>query len=138
MSFGVTQRLSRIDPLKPVHYGNWTIPPGTIFGMSSYMMHRDPSIFPRPDVFDPTRWLNNPRSCTGKPLNRYLVPFGRGPRMCLGLNLAYAELHMGLATLFRQLKLKLYETDRSDVDIAADYFVPMPREGSKGVRVTVE
>ena len=50
-------------------------------------------------------------------------------------SLAHAEMHMLLATLFRNYELKLFETDASDVRIVHDFFLPSPRLDSKGVRV---
>ncbi len=53
-------------------------------------------------------------------------------------SLAYAEIYLGLAILFRRFELELYETDRSDVDLKHDFFVPVPKLDSKGVRVLVK
>jgi hypothetical protein len=47
------------------------------------------------------------------------------------------ELYIGLAHLFRKLKLQLYETDVSDVEAIHDFFLPAPKLDSKGVRVKV-
>ncbi|KAK1723035.1 hypothetical protein CaCOL14_001983 [Colletotrichum acutatum] len=137
LAFGITQRLSRISPDSPITYESYVIPPNVPFSMTSYIQHRDPKIFPDPDVFRPERWLENQKTASGKPLSRYLVPFGKGPRMCLGMNFAMAELYIGLATVFRRLDIELYETGRDAVDMAADYFVPIPKEGTQGVRVMV-
>lgn len=57
--------------------------------------------------------------------------------MCLGMPLAYMELYVALATIFRRHELELFETERSDADFVLDVVVPMPRRGSKGVRVVV-
>ncbi|KAK1485983.1 cytochrome P450 [Colletotrichum tamarilloi] len=137
LAFGITQRLSRISPDGPITYGSYVIPPNVPFSMTSYIQHRDPKIYPEPDVFRPERWLENQKTASGKPLSRYLVPFGKGPRMCLGMNFAMAELYIGLATVFRRLDIELYDTGRDAVDMAADYFVPIPKEGTQGVRVMV-
>ncbi|KAH7032190.1 cytochrome protein [Macrophomina phaseolina] len=139
LSYGVTQRLTRSNPHTPITYGNYVIPPNTPFGMTSYLQHRHPAIFPNPDSFEPERWLDSPKAgTTGRPLSKYLVPFSKGPRMCLGMNFAQAELFIALATVFRRVEFCLFDTDRDAVDMAADYFVPMPKAGTKGVRVTVK
>ena len=44
---------------------------------------------------------------------------------------------MALATVFRRFSFELYETDVSDVEMARDCLLPMPKLGSKGVRVIV-
>jgi hypothetical protein len=56
-------------------------------------------------------------------------------------SLAYAELYLTLATLFRQFDMELYETDRSCVDPKYDYFAPFPENDdmdSGRVRVLVK
>lgn len=58
--------------------------------------------------------------------------------MSLGINLANVELFIGLATVFRRLEFELWETRKGDVEMGADYFVPMPERGSLGVRVVVK
>lgn len=137
MSYGISQRLSRINPHETIEYGGYCIPPNSRFSMSTYMMHRDPRVFPQPDEFRPDRWLGQAIAYNGKPLTKYLVPFSRGPRMCLGMNFANAELYIGLATVFRRLNLELFQTQRDAVDMAADFFVPIPAQDTKGVRVVV-
>ncbi|KAF2259791.1 cytochrome protein [Lojkania enalia] len=138
LSYGVTERLMRTNPAGVIRYGKYTIPPNTRFSMTSYLQLRSPEIFPDPEEFIPERWLNNPVSPSGHPLNRYLSVFGKGPRMCLGMNFAQAEMYLALAGVFRRLDFELYQTDRSDVDMAGSYFVPMPKDGSQGVRVLVK
>jgi cytochrome P450 len=54
----------------------------TVVGMSAYMMHGDPTIFPSPDTFRPSRWLD---PVSARHLEKYLVPFGKGPRQCVGM-----------------------------------------------------
>ena len=134
---GGAQRLFRTNPRAPLQYGAYTLPPGTIFGMSITLQQMHPDIFPGPHEFRPERWLNGGLAPNGRPLSRYLVAFGKGPRMCLGMNLANAELYIGLATFFRNIDATLFETDRDAVDVAHDYFLPRPKHGTKGVRVTV-
>ncbi len=51
--------------------------------------------------------------------------------------MAYAELYLVLATMFRRFTFELYETDESDVRLAHDFFLPSPKIDSKGVRVKV-
>ncbi|KAJ8130051.1 hypothetical protein O1611_g3581 [Lasiodiplodia mahajangana] len=136
MSFGVTQRLLRVNPHTPLQYGSYVIPPGTVFGMSSYLQHRDPRIFPDPDEFRPERWLGDATTAGGYPLAKYMVPFGKGPRMCLGMNLAMAELYLTFAHVFSRFDMEVFETKRDAVDMGADYFIPIPKNRD-GVRVLV-
>ncbi|KAH8800674.1 cytochrome P450 [Xylogone sp. PMI_703] len=142
MSHGIAGRLYRISPDKALifekHGQRWRIEPNTPICMSNPLVHLNPDIFPEPEKFLPDRWLDNPR------LDRYLVAFSRGPRSCVGMNLAWAELYYVVASLFRYYsyeegrpKMRLYQTTVDDVRTAHDFFSPMPVLSSKGVRVTV-
>ncbi|ROT38151.1 putative cytochrome P450 [Sodiomyces alkalinus F11] len=138
LSYGQVQRIPRVNRLHAWKYGDWVIPPGIPVGMDAYHMHTNENVFPEAQKFKPERWLGDPRGPAGlHPLSNYLVPFGRGSRVCAGMPLAYMELYVALATLFRRHELELFETDRSDADFVLDIVMPMPRKESKGVRVIV-
>ena len=152
ISYGVSTRLQRISPDKPLRFTDiktgkkWTIPMNTPVGMTSTLIHHDESIFPDSSAFVPERWIENPR------LDRYLVSFTKGSRQCLGINLAYAELYMCLSAIFSRFGsggpdgirfdgdegvLELYETTLRDVEIARDAFSPVAAKDSKGIRFRV-
>lgn len=100
-------------------------------------MHRLPRVSPDGTLyyhsFKPERWLTN----VSPQMTRNLVPFARGSRNCIGMNLAMAEINMMLAALFRPgaPRFDLFETDETDVVAVYDYIVPLARLDSKGVRV---
>ncbi|KAI0401910.1 putative cytochrome P450 [Xylaria palmicola] len=137
MSTGVSVRLPRVSRGKPMKYKDWVIPAGTPVSMTTLDVLYDGEIFQNPRDFAPERWLDNPKTSEGEHLSRYFVPFGKGPRMCIGINLAYVELYRVLATLFRRFTFELYDTDISDVEIKHDFFVPSPKQDTKGLRVKI-
>jgi hypothetical protein len=47
------------------------------------------------------------------------------------------EVFLGLAHIFRKFRLEPYETDRSDVVMHHDFFLPSPKSDTKGVRVKI-
>lgn len=102
--------------------------------MTAYFQHTDPSIFPHPHSFVPDRWLSD----VTPQMTRSLVPFARGSRNCIGMNLATAEINKMLAALFcpGAPQFDLFETDESDVVAVHDYIVPLARLDSKGVRIS--
>jgi len=51
--------------------------------------HMDPAIFEDPERFHPERWLDPEKA---KQISKYLQPWGRGARLCLGMELAYYDL----------------------------------------------
>jgi len=148
LSYGIPQRSPRINNIDAVHYKGYAIPPGTPVGMSTYLQLRHPDVFPNPDVFDPERWtpvadadgvLQPAKAPNGNLVSKYQVTFSKGARMCVGMNLAMAEIQIGFATLFRRVDgMRLFETDRKDVDMAAEYLSGHPVEESKGVRVIID
>ncbi|KAL1598668.1 hypothetical protein SLS60_007808 [Paraconiothyrium brasiliense] len=81
LSYGVMHRMPRVSPDQPIFYRDWVIPPGVAVGMSAYMNHTDPDIYPDPFTFNPERWLNNVTPA----MTRCLVPFSKGSRNCLGM-----------------------------------------------------
>lgn len=147
LSCGVSSRLQRIAPDEDLlfHDGSkqWTIPRGTPVGMTGTLMHYDPSIFPSPTIFRPERWIENPR------LDKYLVAFSRGSRQCIGMNLAYAELYLALAMIFRRYgsvdvrdqadlgAFELFDTTDKDWVIVGDGITPLTVPESKGIRIRV-
>jgi cytochrome P450 len=62
-------------------------------------------MYERPEEFSPDRWLGpNAKACEAA-----LSTFSKGPRSCFGINLAYAEMHLGLANVFRRFEFQLDE-----------------------------
>ncbi|KAL8909677.1 MAG: hypothetical protein Q9171_004948 [Xanthocarpia ochracea] len=134
LAYGTSNRLTRVLRTA-MSYREWNIPAGTPVGMTTIFMHDDEAIFPDHKAFIPERWLEKRED--GVRLEKYLTSFGRGSRQCLGINLAYAELYMTIATIFRRFEMELFETDRATVEYARDYFNPFPENGCDGVKVLV-
>ncbi|KAL7905492.1 cytochrome P450 [Trichoderma velutinum] len=132
LSFGVPGRLPRVAPTEELVYAGYKLPPGTVLSESSYLLHTDPTIFTDPFEFQPDRWLHDKALA-----QRYFVPFSRGSRMCIGMNLAYAELHLTAAIVFSRFNFELQNTTKRDVELCHDFFVGMPAMDSQGVRVKI-
>lgn len=63
------------------------------------------------------------------------MAFSKGGRICIGIELARAEICPVKAALATRFDMKLFETDDSDVAFLYDYQVAMPKLDSKGVQV---
>ena len=84
--------------------GDYLIPKDRLIFVAPYTMHRRPEFFPEPERFDPERF--NPEN--EKKLPRYAyVPFGAGPRVCIGNSFAMMEAHLILATIAQRFRLEL-------------------------------
>jgi len=90
--------------LTPIELGGYTLPARSVVLVSPYGMHRSGRYFAEPNRFDPARWLTPEASKL--PRFAYL-PFGGGPRVCIGNHFAQLELALVLATLVRQLDVTL-------------------------------
>ncbi|KAI1170218.1 cytochrome P450 [Nemania sp. FL0916] len=139
LSYGQVSRLPRIHRLAALNYNGIEIPAGVTVGMDNYHMHTNETIFPDALEFKPERWLGDPTPPgRAHPLSHYLVPFGKGSRACIVIYLAQMELVTVLATIWRRHEFELFDTDRTDVEFVLDMLRPMPKRGSKGVRVIVK
>jgi hypothetical protein len=102
MSYGVIGRIPRRSP-QAAHFNGYDISAGTTTSMSTWTMHRNAAAFPDPDRFDPERWLTKDAEQLHL-MDRCFVPFGKGPRMCLGHALATCELFCAIGTVLRNLR----------------------------------
>lgn len=88
LAYGIASRLPRVARHE-LKYRHWMIPAGTPVSMSIVDMNHDEEIFPQSHSFVPERWLNNPTTRDGQPLERYFVGFGKGSRQCIGLKYVF-------------------------------------------------
>lgn len=71
--------------------------------ISPYAMHRHPAFWDRPDLFDPERFA--PERSVDRPHFAYM-PFGGGPRQCIGNTFALTEAQLLLATIAQRYRLR--------------------------------
>jgi len=102
-----------------------TIPKGANVGVAPWVLHRSPRLWEDPERFDPDRF--SPERAAGRPRFAYL-PFGAGPRVCIGQVLAMNEAIIILATLAQRYRPRLAE----GAQIALHHNVTLrPRYGLK-------
>jgi cytochrome P450 len=90
--------------LRDVAVGGYPIRKGETVIMSPYTMHRRPDLFANPGRFDPDRFT--PEREAALPRHAYM-PFGAGPRICIGNHFALMEGHLLLATLAQRVTFEL-------------------------------
>jgi cytochrome P450 len=95
--------LSRISR-EPDEIGGYRVPAGADVVVCPYTMHRHPAFWPEPARFDPGRF--DPDRPVDRPRYAY-IPFGAGPRFCVGNNLGMMEAVFVLAVVSRELRLEL-------------------------------
>lgn len=84
------------------------IPKGSEITISPWVVHRHSHYWDHPDFFDPDRFVGEDPKKTLK----YFVPFGRGPRMCLGASLASIQGTLILARLLKKYDFEIANTER--------------------------
>jgi cytochrome P450 len=138
LAHGVAGRLARVAPDEELVVHGYKIPSGVTMSQSHYLLHRNEEVFPDPLKFRPERFLNEGiDGIRGTEALRSLVPFSRGARMCVGLNLAWAELYLSIAVILTSVKMELVGTTDYDVTIVQEHFIGLFPEDSKGIRVKV-
>ncbi len=89
---------------RPIDLGGYRLPSGALVLISPYTMHRLPNYFPDPQRFDPDRWT--PEFERALPRHAYM-PFGGGPRICIGNQFALMEGQIILAALAQRVRFEL-------------------------------
>ena len=74
------------------------IPARANVGVPGWTKHRDPAVFPEPQVFKPQRWLTDSDEELRR-LRSAHFPFSYGPRACIGKNLAYNTIYLTMARI---------------------------------------
>ncbi len=67
----------------PIELGPWVFPKGWTLMPCIFLIHQDPQVYPEPERFRPERFLEH-----GGPSSRVWLPFGAGPRHCVGSSLS--------------------------------------------------
>lgn len=93
--------------------GGYNIPAGTTIAVCPYVLHRNPSYWENPDTFDPDRF--SPERSSARSRFAYL-PFGDGPRICIGKGFAMMEAKIVLAMMAGAFRWQLAGEDHVEVD----------------------
>ena len=92
-AWAISRRSHRDDEV-----GGRQVPAGTLAIISPWLVHRRPDLWPDPEAFRPERFLD------GTARTGYL-PFGQGPRLCIGREFALGEMVVVLAELLREHRI---------------------------------
>jgi cytochrome P450 len=86
--------------------GGYHVPAGTVIAICIYALHRHPAFWESPDVFDPGRFT--PERSAGRERYAY-IPFGAGPRQCIGNAFGLMEASLILACIAQRYELHMLE-----------------------------
>jgi len=99
-----TARMAMMD----IEVDGYRVEAGTMLLVGIYALHRDPALWDHPLVFDPDRF--SPQNSDRHDRWQYL-PFGAGPRSCIGDHFAMLEATLALATVVRRAEIRSTEPD---------------------------
>jgi cytochrome P450 len=122
------------QPAAPVTIGGWALPTRRcLVALNAYAVQRDPRYYDQPADFRPARFLPDTEGIT---LDRRLprgafIPFGDGPRICLGNHFAMLEMKLALALIAGRYRLELLPEPAVSVQAAGTL---IPR---RGIRIAV-
>jgi len=117
-AWAITRRAVEADELM-----GYPIPAGALVIMSPYAIHRRPDFWTDPQAFRPERF--SPENETGRHRFSY-IPFGGGPRLCIGSHFAAVEAHLIMAMVTQRYQLEL----APEADVQVDALVTLrPRSG---------
>ncbi|KAK7060083.1 hypothetical protein SK128_004423 [Halocaridina rubra] len=94
--------------------------------MSVWSIHRDPQHWPNPDSFIPERFLGNAKA-SSTPYT--YLPFGHGPRSCIGLRFAMLSVKIGLMHLLTSMRLRPSEKSAYPVVLDPRVLTLQPKDG---------
>lgn len=126
-----TLRLHPIAPIlpmrqvrEPFEFQGYTLPATTLVSIGTVRLHKREDLYPAPLTFSPERFVNR----TFTPFE--YMPFGGGPRRCIGAEFAMYEMRIVLATMLSDLRMSLASSarvreDRRGLIMAPSGGVPM-------------
>jgi cytochrome P450 len=97
------------EPIENVKIGGYDVPKGSLVMVSTYALHRDPRFFRDPESFDPERFAPG---WEGRLPRFAYLPFGGGPRVCIGNGFAMMEARLILSTVAARYRLQLEPNQR--------------------------
>lgn len=89
--------------MRDIAVGGYRVEAGTMLAVGIYALHRDPTLWDHPLTFNPDRF--SPQNSKGRDRWQYL-PFGAGPRSCIGDHFAMLEATLALATIVRRVDIQ--------------------------------
>jgi cytochrome P450 len=110
-------------PTSDTPLGRFTLPKGSNVVVSPYTTHHDPALYPHPERFMPERWEGL------RPTPFEYMPFGAGPRICIGAAFAQQALRLMIPTLLQRVRIAVVRGH--DVSRFTRANILLPRNGLK-------
>lgn len=110
--------------MEDVQYGDLKIPKGMLVQAPVHLLHHDPEYWEEPEKFDPERFESKPN------LNGITyMPFGVGPRNCLGMRFAQLEAKLALAHIIYKFKIFITDSQKDNLELIQRVRTLAPKDG---------
>lgn len=106
----------------PACTSNLVIEKGTPVIISNFGLHRDSDIFENPLEFRPERFLKSSNG-EGKANGLFYLPFGDGPRICIGMRFGKMSAKLGLMILLAKFRFEFVEAPQGELKFSPKQFV---------------
>nr|QVK45579.1 cytochrome P450 [Brachionus paranguensis] len=116
--FPAAVRLDRVAG-EDFEYEGMKIEKGQMVVVPLWALHYDPNLYPEPEKFDPERF--NEKNKQNRDANAYL-PFGNGPRNCLGMRFAILEIKLALANIMANFRFETCDKTPEKIEIDSTGF----------------
>lgn len=113
---------------------NVTVDKGTAFLIPVLALHHDAKYWPEPETFKPERFSPE-LSADVAFIDRPYLPFGDGPRNCIGMRLGKMQTKVGLIVMLQKYNYELAGTSKLPLTMEASSFLLKP-EGGINVKIT--
>ncbi|XP_076434658.1 1,25-dihydroxyvitamin D(3) 24-hydroxylase, mitochondrial-like [Babylonia areolata] len=121
LSFPLPSGVARILPSDTV-LGGYHVPKGTTVGISSQRTAMSDTYFRQPRHFLPERWLRDEDGQRETSISGFAhLPFGFGPRNCIGRRFAEQEIHLAVAKIIRKYRVSLPEEYVRGQEVETEY-----------------
>ena len=113
-------------PMYRILTGQYEIPKGTAVFINHHNIHMNDDLWMNPEVFDPTRYLDDNGQMTRTPTG--WLPFSAGRRVCLGETISKYKLVTVLSIFLHQFKITPPAGETADIGLAGTSFGCEPKQ----------
>ncbi|BCS28412.1 cytochrome P450 [Aspergillus puulaauensis] len=126
MSPGVPGFLTREAP-QGASIDGYYFAPHVQVAIPTWTMHRNPDVYPEPQIFKPERWMVD-SDVERQKLRSSYYPFSMGTRGCIGKNMAYHTIYLTIARLVYQFEIESREALPLEFHVK-DHFAAGSKDG---------
>ncbi|CAH0549767.1 unnamed protein product [Brassicogethes aeneus] len=118
--------LRKCNKTYPVPGTDVVIEKDDMVAISSLAIQNDPEIYENPEKFDPDRFSTKNTASRHQFAH---IPFGEGPRICIGMRFALMEAKVGMAAILKNYNITLSKRTKVPIQLDPKSFISAPKDG---------